>query len=84
MIKIKIELLPFGFPPAKETWEMEIWNDVTGTKSLGNYQFKIFEKNSDKKIWKGGSVKNFQRLRWSVWYLLYLCLDQIYGYGSRE
>lgn len=82
MIKIKIELLPFGFSPAKEIWEMEIWNDITGTKSLGNYQFKIFEKNSDKKIWKGGSVKNFQRLRWSVWYLLYLCLDQIYGYGS--
>lgn len=79
MIKVTIELLPLGFKPAKDTWIAEIWNDATGTKSLGNYQFKIFEKNSEKSIWRGGSIKNFQRLRWSVWYLLYLCLDEIYG-----
>ena len=79
MLKIKIELIPFGFLPVKTTWIAEIWNDTTGSKSLGNYQFKIFEKNSESKIWKIGSIKNFQRLRWSVWYLLYLCLDQIYG-----
>ena len=78
MLKIKIELLPFGFSPAKTTWIAEISNDATGSRGLGNYHFKIFEKNSESKIWKGGSVKNFQRLRWSVWYLLYLCLDQIY------
>ena len=84
MIKITIELLPLGFKPAKDFWTMEIWNDATGTMGLGNYQFKILQKNSADKIWKGGAVKNFQRLRWSVWYLLYLCLDQIYGYGSER
>lgn len=79
MIKITVELLPLGFRPAKHSWIMKIWNDGSGTRGLGNYGFKIFEKNSDKKIWKTGGVDNFQRLRWSVWYLLYLCLDQIYG-----
>lgn len=79
MLKIKIELIPFGVLPAKSFWQAEIWNDGTSeTRSIGNYLFRIYRKNSISKLWKGGEIKNFQRLNWSVWYLLYLCLKEIY------
>ena len=78
MIKVTLELIPFGLGKVKSYWIADIWNDASGSKSLGNYEFKIYEKNSTFKIWKQGEVKNFQRLRWSVWYLLYLCLKTIY------
>lgn len=78
MLKIKIELIPFGIGSVKDFWEADIWNDLSGNRSIGNYKFKIFKKNSKKEVWKGGEIKNFQRLRWSVWYLLYLCLKSIY------
>ncbi len=78
MLRIKIELIPFGILPVKNSWNAEIWNDATGDRSIGNYQFKIFRKNSNSTIWKGGEIKNFQRLRWNVWYLLYLCLKNVY------
>ena len=84
MLRIKIELDQFGSGKIKSFWLMELWNDLTGSKSIGNYKFKIYNKNSKEKIWKGGEVKNFQRLRWSPWYLLYLCLDQIYCYGVEK
>ena len=83
MLRIKIELLPWGTKPSFETWEMNIWNDASGTKQIGNYRFKIFKKNSSETVWKGGEIKNFKRLQWSMWYLLYLCLHNIYG-GQNE
>jgi hypothetical protein len=67
-----------GTQPPKETWTADIWNDLSGSETIGNYLFKIYEKNSTEKIWKGGSVKGFKRKQWSVWYLLYLVLKQIY------
>ncbi len=81
MLRIRIDLLPFGLTSVpKDTWIMEIANDGTSTdKSIGNYIFKIFIKNSNDRLLKGGEIKNFQRKRWSVWYLLYLCLHKVYG-----
>jgi len=79
MLKITIELNQYGLGKVTSFWLMEIWNDLSGTKSLGNYKFRIYNKNSTNITWKGGEIKNFQRLRWSTWYLLYLCLKEIYG-----
>lgn len=79
MLEIKIQLIPYGLSEAKSFWIGEIWNDATGTNSLGNYKFRIYKKNSIKTIWKGGEIKNFQRKNWSIWYLLYLCLKTVYG-----
>jgi hypothetical protein len=79
MLVIKIQLIPFGSLPAKSFWLAEIWNDATGSHSIGNYKFRFYRKNSTTTVWKGGEIKDFQRLRWSVWYLLYLCLKTIYG-----
>ena len=79
MLKITIELNQYGLGKITSFWLMEIWNDLSGTKSLGNYKFRVYNKNSTNTILKGGEVKGFQRLRWSPWYLLYLCLKEIYG-----
>jgi len=78
VLKVKIELHPFGMQSIKSFWLADILNDATGSKSIGNYLFRIYKKNSLSKVWKGGEIKNFQRLNWSVWYLLYLCLKTIY------
>ena len=78
MLKIKIDLVPLGIFKSSSSWQAEICNDGSGTHSIGNYYFNIFQKNSDKIVWKSGEVKNFQRKKWSVWYLIYLCLKEIY------
>lgn len=79
MIRVKIELDQFGSGNVISFWAMDIWNNLSGNKQVGNYYFKIYKKNSRETVWKDGEVKNFKRLRWSVWYLLYLCLKTIYG-----
>jgi len=80
MIKVTVELCPFGSEKNKETLaEMKIWNDATGTKSIGNYCYKIFKKHSKTQIWRLGEVKNFKRLQLGVWDLLYLVLKDAVG-----
>ena len=80
MIKVTVEIIPLGLLEVKDKWVMHIWNTGTGTKSIGNYFFKIFRKNTKKEeVWKGGEVNGFHRLRHSVFYLLYLCLKKVYG-----
>lgn len=78
MIKVKIELVPWGIRSVTDTWEGHIWNDLSGNATKGNYTFRIFQKNSTEKIWKIGHISGFKRKQWSVWYLLYLVLRMIY------
>lgn len=77
MLKVTIALHPGGSPTISKTWIMHIWNDGTGNNSIGNYLFKIFRRNTNTVV-HGGEVKGFQRLRWSPFYLLYLCLKSVY------
>ena len=75
MIKITVELLPFGFEENKKTLGiMKIWNDITGTKTKGNYQFSISKNNEPNQIWKRGFINGFPRKRLGSWDLLYRCL----------
>ena len=54
MIKITVELLPFGFEENKRTLGiMKIWNTVTGTKAKGNYQFSISKNGQPDHMEKG-------------------------------
>ena len=69
MIRIMVELCPFGEEIGKKPLgEGIIYNDLTGTKSSGNYKFALRDKN--KRVWKSGTVKDFPRLKKNVWYLL--------------
>jgi hypothetical protein len=77
MIKITIELWPLGFEKDKEILGvMEIWNNASGTRTRGNYGFKILEKGRTS-VWKSGDVLRFPRKRLGSWDLLYRCLKQV-------
>lgn len=77
MIRITVELLPFGLESNKKILGiMEIWNKVTGTTFSGNYGFRIFRKGS-KTVWKSGDIEGFPRKRLLSWDLLYRCLHSI-------
>ena len=77
MLRIVIDLIPLGFGEPLEIGNMEVWNDATGSKTIGNYGFRIFKKNSNVVI-KSGHVSRYKRKAWSVWYLIYLCLHEVY------
>jgi len=58
MIKITVELHPFGLESEKRTLlEGIIWNDASGTLEVGNYKYTM---HKDKKIFNG-EVKNHNR-----------------------
>jgi hypothetical protein len=55
MLRITIELLVHGDESKKKTLGVaEIWNNLSGNLSGGNYNFRIFKKGSSKTIWKSG------------------------------
>lgn len=79
MLRITIELIPFGKEENKETIGVaEIFNNATGTELIGNYCMRIFRGNS-RAIWKTTPIKNFPRTRLTMWDLLYRGLHKILG-----
>ncbi len=91
MIKVTIELWPFGVESEKETLgEMFIWNDGTGTPGRGNYKFwwgrgrnSLDELRSvklgDKK--PKGELKGFPRKSYSAFELVKRCLNAVKHVG---
>ena len=77
MIKITIELHRWGNPNDKKTLATAtISNDATGTRSRGNYTYKLAKASGN--IWKSGKIEDFPRKSRSVWRLLYLVLKDVY------
>ena len=71
MIKVTIELLPFGMEEVKRTIaEGTIYNTGEGTKEVGNYNYVL----SGIK----GTIEGHKRTD-PVWKLLYLILRKEYG-----
>lgn len=78
MIRITIEILPFGFEDNKRTvGSMEIYNDATGTATRGNYVFKFFDKLGRKRF--NGEIKDFPRKQLTAWDLLFRILKITVG-----
>ena len=76
MIKITVELWPLGSEKyKKEIASMKIWNDGTGTKSMGNYKYSV----SLSRQWKMGEIKKFPRRRLNVWDLIFRVLYDAVG-----
>lgn len=68
MIKITVELFPYGSEQKKSTLgTAKIWNDGTDTKTKGNYCFQLFGKV---KMLREGEIKGLSRLDKNVWYLI--------------
>lgn len=77
MLKITIELLPFGSETNKKTLGiMRIGNDLTGTKTMGNYKYS-FQYNTRKNY--SGEIKKFPRQRLNAWDLLFRVLYHARG-----
>ena len=78
MIRVKVEIIPFGDYSERRTIEgIFIWNDRTGDHNVGNYQFMLGldPTATDRKVTQ---VKGHYRSE-GVMKLLYLCLKKIYG-----
>lgn len=70
MLRVTVELVPFGVESKKhEIAKMEIINDGTGTNTKGNYDVRVFVRNS-KHVMRKGKVSEHSRLAESVWTLV--------------
>lgn len=77
MIVVKLELWPHGNEKNSRLLGIGyIANDGTGTTQKGNYTTVLRSKNSTS-VWKTGTVKDFKRLRFLGWDLLYLALKDM-------
>lgn len=76
MIRITVELVPYGIEKNKKTIAKGIiTNDGTGNHVLGNYIYSISTiKDASTEIFDSGEIKGFRRLECSVWYLIYRML----------
>lgn len=76
MLKVTIDLIPFGIGKPKTLKEFYIANDGTGTTTKGNYKVKM------KDIWKEKAVLNYSRQSYPVSKLVYLALKDHYENGN--
>lgn len=75
MIKIIIELWPFGNEQKKEVIaEAIIRNNGTGSWYSGNYTTVLRSKG---RVWKQGETKGFPRKKQNIWRLLKKILNDI-------
>jgi len=80
MLKVTIELYPFGAEEAKRTLgEVFIWNDGTGTSKKGNYRFwwgapGQFHRRETEPL---GFLQGFPRQSRSSFELLRRCLEAV-------
>lgn len=78
MIRVTVELLPYGLEQNKQhLGTVVIANDGSGTKSRGNYKFRLSRRGQPESAWLVGTVENFPRLRLTAYDLLYLALKKV-------
>jgi hypothetical protein len=72
MLRITIELVPYGIESRKEVIAVgQIHNAGTGTLSSGNYEVILYKKGSKTQVWKQGTIEGFPRQRLGPWDLLF-------------
>ena len=81
MIRVKVELVPFGIESeAKEIGQLVLANDGWGNIFTGNYVFVYADDNGNE---HEGSVKNFPRQQ-GVWSLISECISNSEDVHDRE
>lgn len=87
MILVTVELISAIDGHREILGVAEIWNDGKGSKSKGNYGFKIGGRNrknlTNSAVIRQGDIKGFPRNRLLAWDLLYRCLHQAFGERNR-
>ncbi len=80
MIRVTIELLPWGCEARKQhLGTIEIANDGSGSRSVGHYRARLSRRGAPRSVWKEAKIKNFPRLRWTAYDLLYRVLREVVG-----
>ena len=80
MIRVTVELLPFGDESKKKhLGTAYISNDGSGDESSGNYKVTFSKMGKPNVTWKAGTVINFPRKRLGGWDLLYRALQGVVG-----
>jgi hypothetical protein len=80
MLRVTIELLPFGSENQKRTLgAIEIVNDGTGDVNTGHYDVTIFKWGEGRRVWRRGRVEAFPRRRLGPHDLLYRALAATVG-----
>jgi hypothetical protein len=75
MIEIEINLYKFGYRNLKKNlYTIKIANDGTGSKTIGNYKYRV----TKSKIIKMGKIAGFRRKNRTALYLLYLVLKSMF------
>jgi len=74
MLRVRIELLPFGDESkVTEIATGTITNDRTGSFEFGNYKFEFLDGNA---LWCRGEVKRCPRRHGNAWVLVSLALER--------
>lgn len=73
MIDIKINIIPFGQTElTRLVGAVHIANDGTGTRTKGNYRYKIVHKG---RVYREGTIKGFPRKQKNSVWLLKMVLE---------
>lgn len=88
MIRVTVEIIPYGLGTPRTIGVMHIANDGLGTTKRGNYDGKILRKPTEKeaargwrKITRKGRVENYPRQSYAVWRLILRMLKAMYPEG---
>jgi hypothetical protein len=79
VIVIRVELWPGGqqhHPRAHTLCEAEIWN-AGGTRTLGNYGYRLFGKN--RRLMREGVINGYKRISDHTWVLIRMVINAAYG-----
>lgn len=75
MIRVTVELIPWGIEhKARTLGTAEIWNDLTGTPTRGNYAYRILTNGH---IIRTGEFKDYPRKELSFWRLITEILSRV-------
>jgi hypothetical protein len=78
MIVIKIELWPYGFESGKKELGRMLIANQGGTHKRGDYGVRVLRKGSETKVLREGEVKNYPRLSYNIWRLIYRALKSTF------
>lgn len=84
MIRVTVELVPNGDVTQKRVIGAgSIWNDGSGTKCRGNYQYEIWSEEDPYNL-LNGEIKGFQRLLKPAWDLVFQVVLDLIAHRKKE
>lgn len=84
MLRVNIELWPGGRESQKrDMGTLIIANDGSGDQEIGNYTYTI-SKWKNEGVWRRGGIKEFNRVKFGSWDLLFRVLRECLGLRNSD